>query len=158
MEYEAKPDGRLWALVIIAAALVPTMVVAELAVPGFQARFGTTAPSSSSSSGSGAGAGVTVHIIMPSGVSINHNLNFQPSTITLIVGKNNTVTWTNDDSADHTVTFLTGPTGVSLASISNPDVGSGQSFTIVLSTPGTYTYHCSFHPAWMHGTIVVKSS
>jgi len=157
VEYEAKPDNRLWALVIIAAAIVPTMVIVELAVPGYQPRFSVSASGPSSSSGA-VGAGVAVHIVMPSGIAINHNLNFQPSTITVVVGKNNTITWTNQDGADHTVTFLSGPAGVSLASISNPDVGSGQSFTIVLSTPGTYTYHCSFHPLWMHGTIVVETS
>ena len=101
---------------------------------------------------------MAVQVIMPSGVSVEHNLNFQPSSMTLIVGKNNTVTWTNKDGADHTVTFTSGPSGVTLASISDPDVGSGQTFTITLTVPGTYTYHCNFHPAWMHGTIVVKSA
>jgi plastocyanin len=157
MEYEAKPDGRLWALLIIAAAIVPSMVAVELAVPGYQPHFGGSSGSTPTSP-SGSGGGVAVHVVMPIGVSVEHNLNFQPSTLTLVVGKNNTVTWTNEDGADHTVTFLTGPAGVNLASISNPDVGSGQTFTITLSTPGTYTYHCNFHPAWMHGMIVVKAS
>jgi len=157
MEYEAKPDGRLWALIIIAAAIIPSMVAVELAVPGFQARFGVS-PGSPSTSGGGVSSGVAVQVIMPAGVSVEHNLNFQPSTITLVVGKNNSVTWTNKDGADHTVTFLTGPAGVNLGSISDPDVGSGQSFTITLSTPGTYTYHCNFHPAWMHGTITVVAA
>jgi plastocyanin len=155
VEYESKPDGRLWAVVILVAAIVPITIVAELAVPGFQPHIGSSGapPPSSSSSG-----GITaVQIIMPNGVSVEHNLNFQPSQITVVVGKNNTITWTNKDSADHTVTFISGPSGVTLASISNPDVGSGQSFTVTLTTPGTYKFHCSFHPAWMMGTIVVNS-
>jgi plastocyanin len=158
MEYSEKPDNRLWALIIIAAAIVPSMVAVELAVPGFQARFGVSVGGGGTPAGGGGGGGVAVHVTIPSGISVEHNLNFQPSTMTLIIGKNSTVIWTNQDSADHTVTFTSGPSGVSLGSISNPDIGSGQTFTITLSTPGTYTYHCSFHPGWMHATIVVKSS
>jgi plastocyanin len=157
MEYEAKPDNRLWAIIIIAAAIVPSMVAIELAIPGYQPRFGVQASSGGTPSGGG-GGGVAVQVTIPSGVSVEHNLNFQPATMTLIIGKNNTVTWTNKDGADHTVNFLTGPTGVTLATISDPDIGSGQTFTITLSVPGTYTYHCSFHPGWMRGTIVVKSA
>lgn len=156
MEYEAKPDRRIWALIIIAAAVVPSMVAVELAVPGYQPRFGVSGQNPPPTGGGGPG-GAAVQVIMPGGVQFNHKLNFLPAKMTLIVGKNNTVTWTNKDSADHTVNFISGPSGVSLASISNPDVGSGQTFTITLSTPGTYSYHCSFHPAWMRGTIVVKS-
>lgn len=157
MEYEAKPDNRLWALIIIAAAIVPSMVAIELAVPGYQPRFGVQASSGGTPSGGG-GGGVAVQVTIPSGVSVEHNLNFQPATMTLIIGKNSTVTWTNKDGADHTVNFLTGPAGVTLASISDPDIGSGQTFTITLSVPGTYTYHCNFHPGWMRGTIVVKAA
>jgi plastocyanin len=157
MEYSEKPDNRLWAIIIIAAAIVPSMVAIELAVPGYQPRFGVQASSGGTPTGGGGGGGVTVQVFMPNGVQFNHALNFQPATMTLIVGKNNTVTWTNKDSADHTVTFISGPSGVNLAAISDPDVGSGQSFTITLSAPGTYQYHCSFHPAWMHGVIVVKT-
>ena len=160
MEYESKPDRRLWAFIILAAAIVPSMVAVELAVPGYQPRFGVsgqTQPPPGGGGGGGGGGSVAVQVTMPGGVQFNHKLNFQPATMTLIVGKNNTVTWTNKDSADHTVTFTSGPSGVNLASISNPDVGSGQTFTITLSAPGTYTYHCSFHPAWMRGTIIVKS-
>jgi plastocyanin len=158
MEYEAKPDNRLWALIIIAAAIVPSLVAVELAVPGFQAHFSVAGSTPSQPSGPPPGGGVAVQVIMPSGVSVEHNLNFQPSSITLVVGKNNTVTWTNKDGADHTVTFLTGPTGVNLASISDADVGFGQTFTITLTVAGTYTYHCGFHPLWMRGTIVVKTA
>jgi plastocyanin len=158
MEYEAKPDNRLWALIIIAAAIVPSMVAVELAVPGFQARFAVAGSTSGQSSTPPPGGGVAVQVVMPLGVSVEHNLNFQPSTITLVVGKNNTVTWTNKDGADHTVSFVSGPAGVNLNSISDPDVGSGQTFTITLTVPGTYQYHCNFHPAWMHGTITVKAS
>jgi plastocyanin len=159
MEYEPKPDNRLWAILIIASALVPAMVAVELAVPGYQPRLGGGGSPSGPGGGGGGGGGSaeTVHVVMPSGVQFKHTLNFQPAHITVVVGKNNTISWTNQDSADHTVTFYSGPQGVQLASISDSDVGAGQTYTVTLSTPGTYEYHCSFHPAWMIGSIVVKS-
>lgn len=155
MEYEAKPDRRLWALLILGATIVPSMVALELAVPNFQPRIGgggSTAPPASG----GVGTTTAVQVVMPNGVGVRSSLNFQPSTITVVIGVNNTISWTNKDSADHTVTFATVPSGVQRTSISNPDVGPGETFTITLTVAGTYQYHCSFHPAWMRGTIIVK--
>lgn len=74
---------------------------------------------------------------------------FMPSTITVVIGVNNTVVWTNDDTAPHTVTANDG-------SFSSGNLNPGDSFTITFSTPGTYTYHCNYHP-WMKGTIIVKA-
>jgi plastocyanin len=33
-------------------------------------------------------------------------------------------------------------------------VTPGASFSMTFTQPGTYAYHCSFHP-FMHGTVVV---
>ena len=76
---------------------------------------------------------------------------YSPSVITVIIGKNNTVTWVNDDIAPHTVTSDT-----SGQFDSGPIADHGATWTHTFDTPGTYTYHCSYHP-WMHGTIIVKS-
>jgi len=156
MEYEAKPDRRLWAVVILFAAVVPSMITLELAVPNFQPRLGGGGSTPPPSPGGG-GSTAAVHVVMPNGVGVRSSLNFQPSVITVVIGVNNTITWTNNDGADHSVTFVNVPSGVQKLSLSNPDVGSGESYTITLTVAGTYRYHCSFHPAWMHGTIVVKS-
>lgn len=61
-----------------------------------------------------------------------------------------TVTVTNQDSARHTVTADEG-------SAFNVDVqGSGGTGTFTApAQPGTYAYHCDFHPG-MHGALVVK--
>ncbi|WP_024368262.1 cupredoxin domain-containing protein [Arthrobacter sp. TB 26] len=61
-----------------------------------------------------------------------------------------TVTVTNLDSAAHTVTADDG-------SAFNVDVkGSGGTGTFTAPMqPGTYTYHCIYHPQ-MHGTLTVK--
>ena len=58
------------------------------------------------------------------------------------------VSWTNEDVANHTVTFDDG----------SEDLGSqskGKTVSFTFKKPGTYAYHCDFHPN-MHGTVVVK--
>ena len=74
---------------------------------------------------------------------------YSPTSITVVIGVNNTVTWINNDAAPHTVTANDGSFD---SGIFNP----GQSWTYTFTTPGTYTYHCTLHP-WMSGTITVKS-
>jgi plastocyanin len=95
---------------------------------------------------------------MPSGVNFDKTLNFQPGNMILIVGVNNTLQWTNKDTADHSVTFIVVPSGVTASALTNTDVAPGEVFgPITLSTPGTYQYHCTFHPFWMRATIIVKA-
>jgi plastocyanin len=75
---------------------------------------------------------------------------FTPDSITVVIGKNNTLYWTNNDSAIHTSTSDVGsPSSFDTGNI-NP--GSSAQFTITIA--GTYTYHCTYH-AWMQGKIVV---
>ena len=72
---------------------------------------------------------------------------YSPPTITVILGVNSTVTWVNNDVAPHTVTATGG-------SFNSGNLDSGQSWSFTFTTPGTYTYYCSYHP-WMKGTVVV---
>lgn len=73
---------------------------------------------------------------------------FEPASIQVRAGT--TVTWTNQDSVPHTVTFQrTGMQGSGL-------LAHGQTFTYTFTTPGTYTYLCTVHPT-MVGTVVVTS-
>jgi plastocyanin len=67
----------------------------------------------------------------------------------VVLGVNNTVAWTNDDSAPHTVTADDG-------SFSSGNLNPGDSYTYTFTTPGTYAYHCNYH-SWMKGTIIVKT-
>jgi plastocyanin len=160
MEYEAQPDRRLVALVLIAVALTPALIAAELAVPSLQPKFqaGPSGGTGGTTGGGGSSKVAGVQVIMPSGVNLNHALNFQPATIVLVIGVNNSVTWVNQDSTDHTATFTSVPAGVTPSSVSAADVPPGSSFgPIAFSVAGTYQYHCQFHPGWMRGTIVVKA-
>jgi len=160
LEYKAQPDKRLLALILVAITVTPLIVAAELAYPNLQPKFvAAGAPGGEGNPiNSTAAAGAAVKIIIPSGVSLNHALNFQPSTLTLVIGVNNTVSWVNQDSTDHTATFTVVPSGVTASSISASDIPPGTSFgPVTFTVAGTYMFHCQFHPGWMRGTIIVKS-
>ena len=75
---------------------------------------------------------------------------FSPQEITVAQGT--TVTWTNQDSAPHTITSDTGAP----EAISSDSLSQGASFSFTFTKPGTYPYHCSIHPS-MKGTIIVTS-
>src|SRR5262249_32125292 len=70
---------------------------------------------------------------------------FQPSTATQELGT--TITWTNQDAFEHTVTF-----DDSTLNIDSGPIAPGGTFTATLQVAGTYTYHCTIH-SFMTGTI-----
>jgi plastocyanin len=74
---------------------------------------------------------------------------FIPQVDTIVVG--DSVRWTNNGVSPHTSTSDTK---------SLWDSGTlypGESFTFQFDTPGSYSYHCEFHPS-MTGTIMVQPS
>ena len=76
------------------------------------------------------------------------NFSFSPADIT--VKKGTTVTWTNNDSVQHTVTADSGDDGPKSQPLS-----SGQTYSFTFNDEGTFNYHCSFHPE-MHVTGTVS--
>jgi plastocyanin len=76
---------------------------------------------------------------------------YAPDTITVVIGVNNTVTWTNDDTVAHTVTSVSGN-----GTVSSGNFVPGATYTYTFTAPGTYDYYCEYH-AWMTGTVIVKS-
>jgi plastocyanin len=103
---------------------------------------------SGSSSGSTAPAG-SINVNIVSGAGLNQSsTGFTPSTITVVMGVNNTIIWTNDDSVPHTVTSDEG-------TFSSGNLNPGDTYQFTFPAPGNYTYHCSYHP-WMSGTVIVK--
>lgn len=92
---------------------------------------------------------VGTHIsILPGAGSPKNPTGFSPVNFTLVIGVNNTVTWTNDDTVDHTATALSGL-------FNSQNIQPGGAFTFTFTRPGTYVYGCEYHPL-MRGTIVVK--
>jgi plastocyanin len=93
-----------------------------------------------------AGSGATVYI-----QETPLSWNYSPQNITVVIGVNNSVTWVS-----HSVSYDTVTSSGSVAD--GPDsgvIGPGQSYTFVFEGPGTYQYHCVFHP-WMVGYVIVK--
>lgn len=76
---------------------------------------------------------------------------FQPATLTILAGT--TVTWTNRDGPAHTTTS----DGIGAMSWDSSALTQGQSYSVTFTHPGTFTYHCSFHPLMM-GTVVVQAA
>ena len=90
-------------------------------------------------------------VSIPSGAAMQTgSVYYSPPTITVVLGVNSTVTWVNNDDAPHTVTANDG-------SFNSGNINAGQSWAHTFTTPGTYTYYCSYHP-WMKGTVVVKAA
>jgi plastocyanin len=95
-------------------------------------------------------------ISLPSGSSVpgcdQTNECYIPAEVTINVG--DTVTWSNDDSAAHTVTSGTpngGPDGIFDSSL----FMAGKTFTHTFDNTGEYHYFCMVHP-WMTGKIQVN--
>jgi len=71
---------------------------------------------------------------------------FDPATLTIKVGES--VTWTNQDPADHTVTADNGE-------FKSSSLANGATFTFKFDKAGTYPYHCGIHPS-MKATVIVQ--
>ena len=98
----------------------------------------TSAGSSETTSGGTAATALTVQA--------TDSNQFTPDTLTIAVGQ--TVTWTNDGSAPHTVTFDDGPAF-------DEALDPGGQVTRTFDTKGTFRYHCTIHGESMQGEIVV---
>jgi len=101
--------------------------------------------------GTGAPTPTVTHISIPSGAGGGPSAapGYSPDKVTLVIGVNNTVVWTNDDTAHHTVTSVSGN-----GSINSGDMASGATFNYTFTAPGTYKYICNYH-SWMSGTVVI---
>jgi plastocyanin len=75
------------------------------------------------------------------------NFAFSPGSLSISVG--DTVKWTNNDSAAHTVTSDTG------AELQSSQIGQGGTYQHVFHTAGSFVYHCSIHTT-MHGSVTVQ--
>ena len=92
-------------------------------------------------------------MVLPLGVGDNNSINFTPSRIKVVIGVNNTVVWNDLDYVQHTVKSTSVPSGAK--PWSSQILNQGQTYTVVLTVPGTYRYVCSIHPDWMIGFITV---
>jgi plastocyanin len=74
------------------------------------------------------------------------NFAYSPATVTVKVGS--TVTWTNQDQDQHTVTAMNnGP-------FHSAPLNTGESYRYTFTAPGHFDYLCTIHP-FMTATVVV---
>lgn len=86
---------------------------------------------------------------------------FSPAMITVVIGTNNTVLWTNNDTALHTVTPDTGSAwGVTATCQSFGALGicPGGTYQYTFTAAGTYQYKCLYHPGMLGEVIVLAST
>jgi plastocyanin len=86
-------------------------------------------------------------MVPPAPVAVTiQNFLFSPASVT--VPRGTTVSWTNLDPSQHTVT-----SDVS-GKFSSGILMTGQTFSFTFTETGSYPYHCGVHPT-MHGTVIV---
>ena len=100
----------------------------------------------------------TASVSTPEGTSVpgceTTNECYIPYEVTVDVGGE--VTWTNDDTAAHTVTggsAADGPSGVFDSSL----FMAGTTFTHKFEAAGEFPYFCMVHP-WMEGIVIVQEA
>lgn len=109
---------------------------------------------------SSSGTATTISII--SGASSACTTAYSPDSIPISVG--DTVTWTNDDTMEHTVTSTSdgGPSCPAVGgSITGIPLDSGliaptKTFSHTFDTVGTYYYVCTVSGHLMRGTVIVE--
>lgn len=71
---------------------------------------------------------------------------FVPQTLRVAVGTR--VTWTNNDSVNHTITSQDNL-------FDSGTISKGATFSYIFNQSGTFEYHCKIHPS-MTGKIIVE--
>ena len=69
----------------------------------------------------------------------------------LVVSLDSSVRWTNLDSINHTVTYLSGP-----ARFDSGPIQPGHWFQVQFTIRGTYTYASQDAPGTLRGTVTVQ--
>ncbi|MDA4124628.1 MAG: cupredoxin domain-containing protein [Thaumarchaeota archaeon] len=110
----------------------------------------TTFTTTTTSSQAGCTRTSCVNVTIPSGASVPNAEGFAPGSVTVVIGVNNTIIWTNADQAPHTVTATDN-------SFNSHNMDPGATFEFTFTHAGTFQYGCSYH-GWMHGTVIVKSA
>lgn len=75
-----------------------------------------------------------------------------PALVTVAVGGTVTWTWATTGAVPHSVQSLGSPSFAS----SDIKTGSGSTYQVTFTAPGTYRYDCAVHGTMMTGTIVVQ--
>lgn len=142
----------------ISKIVIAVVVVAVIVIAGGTTLYLTSLspnPSSNNCSTSNASSPSVVEVVITNGAGSRSGApGYAPDSVTLVIGVNNTVTWTNNDTDAHTVTSSSAP---ACGSFNSGNMSHGQIYTHTFTVPGTYQYYCKYH-SWMSGTIVVVAA
>jgi plastocyanin len=142
------PPGKrqVWAwLSLVALAIIVLLSACGGTTSNSGNNSGTTTVATNTPASSGSGPMVMIT------TDSSGTFAFSPTTLTIQVGT--TVVWKNMTQVAHTVTsddkksFDSGT--------NNPIAPQGGTFSFKFTSPGTFAYHCSFHP-FMKATIIVQ--
>lgn len=141
--------GSAMVLILSACGGGATASAPATAAPASQAPASEAPASAPAASGSAAAGGAACAPSSEAGTvtATMANIAFNPTSITASVG--DTITWTNNDSAQHTATVTSDPT------CTTETLSNGASGGIVFNTAGSYEFFCKIHPS-MKGTIAVS--
>ena len=104
-----------------------------------------------------------ITILPGAGTTTDRSLTYSPNVVTVFIGYNSSVVWTNNDSALHTVTANSSDPDPNFISWSQPSGynniqpsgTAGDTLNYTFTIAGTYGYYCKYHPH-MIGEIIVK--
>jgi plastocyanin len=104
-------------------------------------------------------------VTIPKGASDSGSgLNFDPKTIKVVIGINNTVEWKNLDNVPSTVVSdqnYQDPLSGNFSSLAQYQLTRGgyllpgETYNFTFTKPGSYGYHSEPDP-WMYGTVIVS--
>jgi plastocyanin len=139
--------SRRAGVLLFAAVLIGLgLPAAASALPSLNSVLATTSPQ------------ITM-IAIPNGAGTTQSSQgFSPGSVTVVIGVNNTVTWTDNDNRMDANGYE--PNHIVAAddkSFTSNSLAIGDQFTYTYTAPGTYSYHCNIH-AWMNGVVVVKGT
>jgi plastocyanin len=126
-------------VIIISRLIIMTSIMLSMGLLANPIKTTTITPVFSQEEGSSVS-------IAPGAADPNNDLSFDPPQINVPTGS--IVSWTNDDSIQHTVTsdeeglFDAGP------------ISPGDTFENVFDSAGEFGYHCAIHP-FMTGVVMV---
>ena len=90
-------------------------------------------------------SGASSSVVIPAGAASLGSRAYTPPDLNVRAGT--TVTWMNTDRDPHTATS-------DAPAWNSGTIAAGRQFSFTFQTPGTFPYHCSFHPG-MVGKVVV---
>ena len=114
-----------------------------LSLLGIASIAGTVAACSSDDNN----GGVTRDVTIVTGASTKGAAAFSPNPFTESIATRSEVIWANNDGTTHHIVS-------DEPLFDSGNMGNGETYTFTFTAAGTYTYHCSIHPA-MVGTIVI---